>query len=59
MAEDVFFTADTHFGHERLLTLGAGRPFSSAEEMTEKRAQARPFRAGSASTDHEQPAQGC
>ncbi|MDA8313975.1 MAG: metallophosphoesterase family protein [Actinomycetota bacterium] len=35
MAENVFFTADTHFGHERLLTLGRGRPFSSAEAMTE------------------------
>ena len=35
MAENIFFTADTHFGHERLLTLGAGRPFACAEEMTE------------------------
>ena len=35
MAENVFFTADTHLGHERLLSLGAGRPFASAGEMTE------------------------
>jgi calcineurin-like phosphoesterase family protein len=32
---DTWFTADLHFGHERLLTLGAGRPFDSIAEHDE------------------------
>ena len=35
MAERIFFTSDTHFGHANITTLGRGRPFASAEEMTE------------------------
>lgn len=31
----VYFTADNHFGHKRILILGKGRPFSSIEEMEE------------------------
>jgi calcineurin-like phosphoesterase family protein len=30
-----FFISDTHFGHERILTLGSGRPFSSIQEHDE------------------------
>ena len=30
-----FFTADTHFGHKALLTLGAGRPFPNIVEHDE------------------------
>ena len=30
-----FFTADTHFGHKALLTLGKGRPFSNIVEHDE------------------------
>ncbi|MBR2284162.1 MAG: hydrolase [Ruminococcus sp.] len=30
----IFYTADPHFGHERIITL-CSRPFSSAEEMNE------------------------
>lgn len=33
MSQNVFFTADTHFGHKKILELGAGRPFDSADEM--------------------------
>ena len=32
---DIFFTADTHFGHKRSLTLDAGSSISSAEEIDE------------------------
>lgn len=28
-----FFTADTHFGHKRIIELGRGRPFASVTEM--------------------------
>jgi calcineurin-like phosphoesterase family protein len=35
MAETVWFTADTHFWHARLLGLGRGRPFASIEEHNE------------------------
>ena len=35
MGETIFFTSDTHFGHERITVLGRGRPFGDAEEMTE------------------------
>lgn len=35
MSETVFFTADTHFWHARLLGLGRGRPFDSIEEHNE------------------------
>lgn len=28
----VYFTSDTHFGHERILTVGKGRPFKTIEE---------------------------
>ncbi len=31
----IFFTADTHFGHEPMLHFGDGRPFDSVEEMNE------------------------
>lgn len=31
----VWFTADTHFGHRNILTLGSGRPFSTIEEHDE------------------------
>jgi len=31
---DLFFTSDTHFGHERILTL-SDRPWSTVEEMDE------------------------
>ena len=27
-----YFISDLHFGHERLLTLGDGRPFKTIEE---------------------------
>ncbi len=30
-----FFTADTHFGHENILRLGAGRPFATIREHDE------------------------
>jgi calcineurin-like phosphoesterase family protein len=33
--ENVWFTADTHYYHERILTLGKGRPFDSVEEMND------------------------
>jgi calcineurin-like phosphoesterase family protein len=46
MAENVFFTADTHLGHERLLSLGRDRPFASAEEMTEALVEAWNARVG-------------
>lgn len=29
----IFFTSDFHFGHEKILTLGAGRPFASVDAM--------------------------
>lgn len=29
---NIYFTSDLHFGHERLLTLGRGRPFKTIEE---------------------------
>lgn len=35
MGETIFFTSDTHFGHERVIVLGRGRPFAGVEEMTE------------------------
>lgn len=34
MGGTVFFTNDTHFGHENVIVLGRGRPFADAEEMT-------------------------
>ncbi len=30
-----WFTSDWHFGHRNVLTLGAGRPFGTVEEMNE------------------------
>ena len=30
-----YFTADTHFGHERILTLGPGRPFETIADHDE------------------------
>lgn len=33
---EVFFISDTHFGHERILELGNGRPFRSISEHDEK-----------------------
>lgn len=35
MAETVFFTSDTHFGHKNITWLGRGRPFDDADAMTE------------------------
>lgn len=35
MSGNVFFTADTHFDHEAIITLGHGRPFSCVSEMNE------------------------
>jgi calcineurin-like phosphoesterase family protein len=31
----IFFTSDTHFYHEKIITLGKGRPFDSIEQMNE------------------------
>ena len=35
MAENIWFTADLHFGHERILEFHPGRPGSNVEEMSE------------------------
>jgi calcineurin-like phosphoesterase family protein len=35
MSDNIFFTSDTHFGHAKLLGIGAGRPFSSIEAHDE------------------------
>ena len=32
----LFFTADQHFGHKNILTLGKGRPFLSLDEMNQE-----------------------
>lgn len=32
---NIFFTSDLHFGHENILKIGNGRPFSSIEEHDE------------------------
>lgn len=32
---NIFFTSDTHFNHERILTMGNGRPFYSIETHNE------------------------
>lgn len=29
---NLFFTSDTHFGHQKILTLGKGRPFKSIKD---------------------------
>jgi calcineurin-like phosphoesterase family protein len=31
----MYFTADLHFNHRKILTFGKGRPFASVEEMNE------------------------
>lgn len=33
MADERWFTSDTHFGHTFILTAGRGRPFATTEEM--------------------------
>lgn len=32
---DIFFTSDTHFGHENILIFGKGRPFANIKEHDE------------------------
>lgn len=34
-AEDIWFTADTHFHHSKIVWLGNGRPFADVEAMNE------------------------
>ena len=36
MSSESWFTADSHLGHDAILRLGRGRPFSSVEEMNAK-----------------------
>lgn len=35
MTEEIWFTSDTHFGHESILRLGNGRPYGFVEQMNE------------------------
>lgn len=35
MSEEVFFTADTHFGHKNIVHIGKGRPWDDVEAMNE------------------------